>query len=48
MNEDQFMLIILTLIALFGVVMYWIGGLTTPIQSTAQQNKNKSNKEINT
>jgi len=30
MNEDQFMLIILTLIALSGVVMYWIGRLTAP------------------
>jgi len=30
MNEDQFMLIILTLIALSGIVMYWIGRLTTP------------------
>jgi len=48
MNEDQFMTIIITLIVLSGVAMYWIGRITAPIKSTAQQNKDKSKKEINT
>jgi len=30
MNEDQFMAIIINLIVLSGIVMYWIGRLTTP------------------